>query len=623
LEQETDREIERLRRQVARLARLVEASRVLNSALPEDTLISTILGIATEVMDAEASAIILRTDGTGAREPARSPSPRDGASSPVSANAAAPGESAVPVALDYRLLLAGRPDLARRTSLEDPGGHAARVIREGAPLSRASGDGDGELSSSVARELGLTARSILCVPLRSRDRVIGAVEVVNKKGAASFDDHDIALFTAFADHVGTAMRNAQLYAAVKKRALERKMLLDLERQVIESLDVREVMTKILELTEQIVRYDAGAIFFYDLRRGTMRDMVSRGYAESESGMLTVKLGEGIAGWAASTGESVIVRDVRDDPHYKNARPTTRSEMAVPLKKRNTVIGVFNLESDQVGAYTEADVTLIESFANHAAIALDNARLHEEATHGRQLRDELKVARRIQQRFLPKSDPTVRGFEVSGRTVPSKEVGGDYYDFIWIGEDHLALVIADVAGKGVPAGLILASFRASLITETRESRSPSEILANVNFLLSRSTETQDFVTSFLGVLDIRDRQLVYTNAGHNWPYLLRRDGRIERLETGGPILGIMKSVPLESASTVLGSGDLLVLFTDGITEAMNRKGEQFGEERLEPLLASLSHLPASEIRDAVFREVSAFVGRAPQSDDQAIVVVKAR
>jgi sigma-B regulation protein RsbU (phosphoserine phosphatase) len=340
-------------------------------------------------------------------------------------------------------------------------------------------------------------------------------------------------------------------------------------------------------------------------------------------MLTVKLGEGIAGWAASTGESVIVRDVRDDPHYKNARPTTRSEMAVPLKKRNTVIGVFNLESDQVGAYTEADVTLIESFANHAAIALDNARLHEEATHGRQLRDELKVARRIQQRFLPKSDPTVRGFEVSGRTVPSKEVGGDYYDFIWIGEDHLALVIADVAGKGVPAGLILASFRASLITETRESRSPSEILANVNFLLSRSTETQDFVTSFLGVLDIRDRQLVYTNAGHNWPYLLRRDGRIERLETGGPILGIMKSVPLESASTVLGSGDLLVLFTDGITEAMNRKGEQFGEERLEPLLASLSHLPASEIRDAVFREVSAFVGRAPQSDDQAIVVVKAR
>jgi phosphoserine phosphatase RsbU/P len=604
LEQETDREVERLRREIARLARLVEASRVLNSALPEETLVSTILGIATDVMDAEASAIILCTDGAGPRETAVQ-------------------SAAAPPVLDCQLLLAGRPEFARRMRLENPDGHAARVIREGAPISRSRADGDGEITSQVARELGLTARSILCVPLRSRGRIIGAMQVLNKKEAAAFDEHDLALFTAFADHVGVAMRNAELYAAVKKRALERKMLLDLERQVIESLDTREVMKRILELTEQIVHYDAGAIFVYDLKRGTMRDMVSRGYADAESGMLTLKLGEGIGGWAASTGESVIVRDVRDEPHYKNARPATRSEMAVPLKKGSTVIGVFNLESDQVGAYTEADAVLIESFANHAAIALDNARLHEEALQGRQLRDELKVARRIQQRFLPKSDPTVRGFEVSGRTVPSKEVGGDYYDFIWIGEDHLALVIADVAGKGVPAGLILASFRASLITETRESRSPSEILANVNYLLSRSTEAQDFVTAFLGVLDIRDRQLVYTNAGHNWPYLLRRDGRIERLATGGPILGIMKSVPLESASVVLGSGDLLVLFTDGITEAVNRKGDQFGDERLEPLLASLSHLPASEIRDVVFREVAAFSGRTSQLDDQALVVVKAR
>jgi len=588
---DTEHEPERLRRQIARLARLVEASRVLNSALPDDTLVSTILGIATEVMEAEASAIIVIDETRGD--------------------------------LHCDLILADRRDIVKRKHLESPLGIPAQVIQSGSAIARSRGDAGAELSSPIAAELGLTPNSILCVPLRSRDRIIGAMEVLNKKSGAAFDDHDTALFMAFADQVGVAMRNAELYAAVRKQALERKMLLDLERQVIESLDSREVMTRILELTGQIVHYDAGAIFVYDMKRTAMRDMVSRGYAESESGMLTVKLGEGIAGWAAKTGDSILVRDVRQDPHYVNARAGTRSEMAVPLKKGDTVLGVFNLESDHLGAYTEADLALVESFANHAAIALDNARLHEEVKQASQLKDELKVARRIQQRLLPKSDPVVRGFEISGHTIPSKEVGGDYYDFIWIGPDLLAIVIADVAGKGVPAGLILASFRASLITEARESRSPAEILANVNYLLCRSTETQDFVTCFLGILDIRDRNLLYTNAGHNYPYLLRDNGTVERLIDGGTILGMIKGLALRESSVVLGSGDLLVLFTDGITEAVNRKGDQFGEERLEPLLVSSRHLPAAAIRDAIFRDVSAFAGRAAQSDDQALIVAKAR
>jgi serine phosphatase RsbU (regulator of sigma subunit) len=590
-EPEKDAQIARLSRQVARLASLVEASRILNSALPEDTLISTILGIATQVMDAQASAIVLQNPDTKA--------------------------------LHCDLVIADRPDLINEKSLESEEGVPARVIREGVPISMTNVASDPSAGVDLPADLGLRPSSLLCVPLRSRDRTIGAMAVLNKRGGGAFDDHDTALFSAFADQVGVAIRNADLYREVKKKALERKLLLEVERQVTMSLDTKEIMTMILDLTRRIVDYDAAAILVGDLRTGRMRNIVSRGFSDEMRPKLDLKFGEGIAGWAATHGATVVVGDVRTDPRYVDARPTTRSEMAVPLKKGDKVLGVFNLESDRQSAYTVADAALVESFASQASIALDNARLHAEATEKRQLKGELLVARRIQQAFLPKRDPSVRGFDISGKTAPSREVGGDYFDFIWIGEDQLALVIADVAGKGVPAALLLSGFRASLITEARESTSPAEILNNVNYLFYRSSEPSDFVTVFLAILDIRDRRLLYTNAGHNYPMIYRENGSSEALVEGGTVLGLLKDAAYEERSAYLGSGDLLVLYTDGITEAMDAKGNQFGEERLNELLPTLRRYDARTICEETFARVKAFTRGAAQSDDMAMIVAKAR
>lgn len=589
-EEQKDVQIRRLTKQVARLASLVEASRVLNSALPEDTLISTILGIATQVMDAEASAIILADPESGE--------------------------------LHCDLVLADRPDLINEKSLESPDGVPARVIRDGVPFSASGVSADPHLGQPLMPAIGLRPTSILCVPLRSRDRVVGAMEVFNKRGERAFDDHDQALFMAFADQVGVAVRNAHLYGEVKRKAVEQELLRDLERQVIQTLDTREVMEKILELTKRIVDYDAASILVGDPPAG-LRDIASRGYGDTDRQKLDLKFGEGIAGWAVTTGEPVVLGDVRKEPRYIEARPTTRSELAIPLKKGNRIIGVFNLESDRPDAYSATDLALIESFVNQAAIALDNARLYEEAREKRRLEEELLVARRIQKKFLPRRDPTVRGFDIAGKTVPSKQVGGDYYDFIWIGEDQLAIVIADVAGKGVPAALILAGFRASLITEARESASPSEILRNVNYLLYKSSDSSDFVTAFLGILDIRHRRLHYTNAGHNYPLLYRGDGDPMELVEGGTVLGLMKDAPYEERSVLFSPGDFLVVYTDGITEAFAASGEQFGEERLKELVPSIRALPAREICEETFRRVKAYARGVPQSDDMAMVVVKAR
>jgi len=594
-EGDKDIRIHKLTNQVARLASLVEASRVLNSALPEDTLLSTILGIATQVMDAQASAIVLQDPQTKT--------------------------------LHCDLVLADHASLINEKSLESPDGVPARVIREGVPISAPNlGEGPGAgqpLGVEFPSDVGLRPSSVLCVPLRSRDRTIGAMVVLNKRGDGPFDDHDTALFSAFADQVGVAIRNADLYREVKQKALERKLLLEVERQVTTSLDANEVMEKILELTRRIVEYDGAAILVGDIGSGRMRQIVSRGYGPEVRAKLDLKFGEGIAGAAATRGITIVVDDVRNDARYIDARPSTRSEMAVPLKKGDRVLGVFNLECDRPNAYTAAHVALVESFANQAAIALDNAWLHAEALDKRRLKDELLVARRIQKKFLPKHDPAVRGFDISGKTLPSREVGGDYYDFIWIGEDHLALVIADVAGKGVPAALILAGFRASLITEARESVSPAEILGNVNYLLYKSSDPSDFVTAFLGILDIRDRRLVYSNAGHNYPLVFREGAEPRPLIEGGTVLGLMKDSPFEERSVLLAPGDLLVLYTDGITEAMDAKGNEFGEERLKELIPLVRNLPAHGICDETFQRVKAFARGTQQSDDMAVVVAKAR
>lgn len=587
-----DAQIQRLTRQVARLASLVEASRVLNSALPEETLVSTVLGIAVQVMDAHASAIVLRD-------------PRDGR-------------------LHADLVLADGGEPIRETSLEAPEGVPARVIREGTPVLLSSIDSTAAPVLRLPFDPGFETSSLLCVPLRSRDRTIGAMVVLNKRSAGGFDGHDQALFSAFADQVGVAVRNAELYRELKKKALERKILLEAERQVMMSLDTKEIMRALLELTRRIVHYDAAAILVGDIGSGRMHDIASTGYPEETRPRLDLKFGEGIAGWAATHGVTVVVDDVRSDPRYVEVRPETRSEMAVPLKKGERILGVFNLECDRAGAYAASDAALVESFANQAAIALDNARLLEEATEKRRLKDELLVARRIQKKFLPKRDPVVRGFDISGRTLPSREVGGDYFDFIWIGEDQLALVVADVAGKGVPAALILAGFRASLITETRESASPARILQNVNYLLYRSSDPSDFVTAFLCVLDIAQRRLVYTNAGHNYPLLFRAGSfDPEPLVEGGTVLGLLKDAEYVERSVSLGSGDLLVLYTDGITEAMDARGNQYGEERLRALVPAIRHLPARAVCEETFLSVKAFARGAPQSDDMAIVSVKAR
>ncbi|MEK7331237.1 MAG: PP2C family protein-serine/threonine phosphatase, partial [Candidatus Eisenbacteria bacterium] len=240
---------------------------------------------------------------------------------------------------------------------------------------------------------------------------------------------------------------------------------------------------------------------------------------------------------------------------------------------------------------------------------------------RRLEKELAIAREIQASFLPEVAPVVPGFDLAGTTIPHDEVGGDYYDFIPVSDTRLGIAIADVSGKGIPAALIMAGFRMSLLAEIRNEFAIRAVMRKVNGLLHESTDRDKFVTAFYGVLDHKNRVLIFSNAGHNPPVLFRSEGRIEYLEEGGVALGVLPEAHYEERPIALRPGDVLLFFTDGVSEAESPTGEHFGQQRIERVVAAHTGRGAAEIMAALIATVQEWAGERGQSDDLTLVVLK--
>ncbi len=299
-------------------------------------------------------------------------------------------------------------------------------------------------------------------------------------------------------------------------------------------------------------------------------------------------------------------------------------VVVPMQTQGVVKGVILLgEKLSREQFSDADLEFLSSLANLAVISLENARLFQDAIEKQKLEDELVIAREIQKGLLPSIIPTIPGIEIAASNISSKQVGGDYYDVLPIDEHRFIIAIGDVSGKGTPAALLMANLQATIRALAPLNLPLSEFTHRVNDLMCNNTGGNKFVTFFWGIIDDRTKVLTYVNAGHNYPLLLHADGSVERLDKGGMILGVMRStLPYEQGLIQLHRDDLLVLFTDGVSEAMTKDSVEYGEERLEQLLPSICHLTAQEITDAIYKDVQQHAKGAPQSDDITMMVVKA-
>lgn len=248
-------------------------------------------------------------------------------------------------------------------------------------------------------------------------------------------------------------------------------------------------------------------------------------------------------------------------------------------------------------------------------------IEREASERGRLESEMSVARRIQMELLPKTFPRIAGLDMFAFTVPARQVGGDCYDVIDIGEGKLAVTIGDVSGKGTPAAILMANVQAAVRALSESNVPAGELIDRVNRLVYGYTEESVFITFFYSVLDTRTGELVYVNAGHNHPCVLRADGSSEHLDRGGLVIGIMPGSTYEEGRVALRPGDNLVLYTDGITEAANADEEMFGEERLEKVLVKYRDATAREMEERVYTSIKDFAAGASQTDDLTMVVVK--
>jgi len=320
--------------------------------------------------------------------------------------------------------------------------------------------------------------------------------------------------------------------------------------------------------------------------------------------------------SAITGEGISAK-------YKELE-SLEIQLVVPMQIQGETRGLIFLgKRINNHEYSEADIEYVYSVGSLAIISIENKRLFQEALEKKKMEDELDIARDIQKNLLPHDIPELHNFEISAINVSSKQVGGDYYDLIRLDDNNLCLSIADVSGKGVPAALLMANLQAFLKTIVRHGIELDEATALINDLVSENTSDGKFITFFWGVLNDDARKFRYVNAGHN-PPLLIRNGEIIKLNIGGIVLGVMKTVtPYESREISLQKEDVIVMFTDGVSEAMNTKGEEFSDERLENTAKRISHKSSPEILQDIRQEVINYTAGALQSDDITLMVIKAK
>jgi serine phosphatase RsbU (regulator of sigma subunit) len=324
-------------------------------------------------------------------------------------------------------------------------------------------------------------------------------------------------------------------------------------------------------------------------------------------------------------QAVLTLDAMTDDRFEQAKSIRiqgiRSVLCVPLWNERAVIGLIyvdNLLSDR--AFSHSDLRLLGLIANMAAVKVENSRLLEEQIEKERLDEQINVAAKIQARLLPQSDPEIPGYEVRGLTRSCYEIGGDYFDFIWRGDRRLALVIADVSGKGVGAALLMAAFQSAVRTLAPGELDPAGMVNRLNQVLCENSPPEKFVTAFYGELDLEAHTLTYVNAGHNPPLVLGAEG-LRQLAPTGPVIGVIAQARFRAQTQQFRAGDLLVVYTDGITEGENVGGEELGIERLGEFFTGRSEQSIDQLTQGLNERLAEFTRGAPVKDDCTLILLR--
>jgi sigma-B regulation protein RsbU (phosphoserine phosphatase) len=405
---------------------------------------------------------------------------------------------------------------------------------------------------------------------------------------------------------------------------ELSILNEIATAIRSTQSLQQVIDLIIHKCVKYLHVEQGVVLLLDKQpeKDVFRTMIRE--IDHTSNFLPYRMDTELLGWMIKNKKPLIINNYKNDesnPVPEVGIGQIKSLLAVPLINRDQLSGLIAMfnKKDPDG-FSDNDKRLLSIIATQSAQTIENARLFDEERELRRFQEEMRFAKDIQINLLPKQAPALKNYDIAGASIPAKEVGGDYFDFIPISDTQLAFCLGDVSGKGMPAALLMANVQATLRGQAMLKNTPANCLYYSNVLLFNSTSPEKFVTLFYGILNTVNHELTFSNAGHDHPFLFYKK-KVKRLETGGIILGFMDAAEYEEDKCIMEKDDVLFVYSDGLTEAMNKNEEEFGEERLEQLFKDSLSLNSKDIIDKVISEIKEFAGDVPQMDDMTIVVIK--
>jgi len=465
-------------------------------------------------------------------------------------------------------------------------------------------------------------RSELAVPLIVKNRVIGVLDLQAPE-LAYFSQEHARLLTLIASRIAIAIENARLYTRTSRQAKILTVLNEISRDLTAILDLDVLFKRIGELLHRVIDYQMFSILLLDATGTRLQHRFALRFNEKVQVKSEIELGKGLVGYAAQHRQPVLAPDVTKDPRYIQLNPETRSELVVPLLYKESVIGVLDLEHTRRGYFREAHVRTLTTLAAQIAIAIENARLYEKlARQERRMERELEMARQVQYSLLPPSRPELEHAEIAAKFVPANTIGGDLYDFLEYSLGRQGIALGDVSGKGAPAALYAALASGIMRSTSGAEPSPAEMLAAINASLNERRMEAHFLTLLYAVWDDDQRIMHIANSGVPTP-IHCHDGKARRLDATGLPLGLLDDAEYDEISIQAAAGDVFVFYSDGISDARNRVGQSFGDERVDQVVAAQCRESAEDIVIAIFEAVTRHSKGVAPFDDETVVVVKVR
>ncbi len=411
-----------------------------------------------------------------------------------------------------------------------------------------------------------------------------------------------------------------------RRALEELSILNEIAVAINSaLSLDRILESIVQKCTKHLHVEQVAVLLLDekVEEKPFQTMI-RGW-DTNVDALPYRLDTQLTGWMLKNKSPLLINDFEKDNRFQTLpgkTPLVHSLLSVPLLAKNRMIGliiVFNKKAEP--GFSKEDQRLLSIIASQSAQVIENARLLKEEQELLKVQQELRLAYDIQANLLPKEPPEIKGYEIFGKSIPAKEVGGDYFDFIPIDDFRIAFCLGDISGKGMPAALLMSNLQAAVRGQSMINATAAQCVACCNTMLFHNTPPEKFSTFFFGILNTKTRKMTYVNAGHNFPFLFSAGKEPRQMEEGDIVLGVMETFPFKEQQISFEPGDIFVLYSDGITEAICKDGTEFGEPGLASVIAGNMNASAEELTGKIIEAVNRHTGDCIQYDDMTLVIIK--